>query len=139
MIDNTRPRVVDASRAHRNAAGWVYGLPELPKAQPAAIARPGLGPQVFIREIRLTGNTAFSAEELAEVTAAYTNRYLTSEDLEALRQALTVHYVQRGYLNSGAVIPDQKVTDGVVELHIVEGRLTEIDVTGTARLSCAQA
>jgi hemolysin activation/secretion protein len=105
------------------------------EAAPPVVARPGVSPQVYIREIRLTGNTVFTTEQLAEVTARYTNRYLTSEDLEALRQALTVHYIQRGYLNSGAVIPDQKVKDGVVELRIVEGRLTQIDVTGNDRLS----
>jgi hemolysin activation/secretion protein len=104
------------------------------EAAPPVVARPGASPQVYIREIRLTGNTVFTTEQLAEVTGRYTNRHLTSEDLEALRQALTVYYIQRGYLNSGAVIPDQKVKDGVVELRIVEGRLTEIDVTGNERL-----
>ena len=29
MIDNARTRVIDASTAHRTAAGWVYGLPEV--------------------------------------------------------------------------------------------------------------
>jgi hemolysin activation/secretion protein len=105
------------------------------EAPPPAISRPGAGPQIFIREIRLTGNAVFTNAQLGEVTRPYTNRYLTSEDLEALRQALTVFYIQRGYLNSGAVIPDQKVRDGVVELRIVEGRLTQIAVTGNERLS----
>jgi hemolysin activation/secretion protein len=105
------------------------------QAPPPAVARPGVSPQVYIREIRLTGNTVFTTEQLAEVTGPYANRYLTSEDLEALRQALTVYYIRRGYLNSGAVIPDQKVTDGVVELRIVEGRLTRIDVSGNERLN----
>jgi N-acetyl-gamma-glutamyl-phosphate reductase len=47
MIDNPRTRVVDASSAHRTAAGWVYGFPELTKAQRArsrgdARVEPGL-------------------------------------------------------------------------------------------------
>jgi len=45
---------------------------------------------VFVREIRVTGSTVFSAEELAKVTAPYLNREVTSEDLEALRVALTL-------------------------------------------------
>src|SRR3981081_35459 len=32
------PKVLDASTAHRVAAGWTYGFPELTKDQPAAIA-----------------------------------------------------------------------------------------------------
>lgn len=35
---NARTRVIDASTAHRTAAGWVYGFPELTRGQRAAIA-----------------------------------------------------------------------------------------------------
>jgi len=67
---------------------------------------------VFVREIRVTGNTVFTPAELTEVTDSYVNRALTVEDLEALRLALTRYYVTRGYVNSGAIIPDQTVTEG---------------------------
>ncbi len=117
------------------AAGEAPGIAAPSEAPAPAIARPDTGPQVFIRSIRLTGNTVFTDAELAEVTARYSNRYVTSEDLEALRLALTRFYVDRGYINSGAVIPDQRVKDGVVELRIVEGRLTEIAVSGNHQLS----
>jgi len=41
MIDSLtrhRPRVVDASTAHRVATGWVYGFPELAQGQAPAVA-----------------------------------------------------------------------------------------------------
>ena len=66
--------------------------------------------RVFVREIRVIGSTIFSAEELAKVTDPYVNREVTSEDLEALRVALTLLYVNNGYVNSGAILPDQTVT-----------------------------
>ena len=37
-------------------------------------------------------------------------------------------YIKNGYITSGAIIPNQKVVDGVITLQIVEGRLTEIVV-----------
>ena len=86
--------------------------------------------RVFVREIRVTGSTIFSAEELAKVTAPYVNREVTSEDLEALRVALTLLYVNNGYVNSGAILPDQSVSEGVVTYQIIEGRLTAVDVEG---------
>ena len=98
--------------------------PLAPKFEPI----PGL--RVFVREIRVTGSTVFTAEELAKVTAPYLNRELTSEDLEALRVALTLLYVNNGYVNSGAILPDQTVTDGVVTFQIVEGGLTGVEVDG---------
>jgi hemolysin activation/secretion protein len=89
---------------------------------------------VFVREIRLTGNTVISTQELAAVTGPYIDRDLTSEDLEALRLALTHYYINKGYINSGAIIPDQTVTDGVVTLRIIEGELSQIEVIGNTRL-----
>jgi hemolysin activation/secretion protein len=86
--------------------------------------------RVFVREIRIIGNTVLSPEELAAVTTPYTNRELTAEDLEALRVALTLLYVNKGYVNSGAILPDQTVVEGVITYQIIEGNVTAIEVTG---------
>jgi len=87
-------------------------------------------PRVFVREIRVVGSTVFSQERLAEVTSPYLNRELTDTDLESLRLALTVLYINSGYINSGAVIPDQTVTAGIITLQIVEGKLTDVVIEG---------
>ena len=89
---------------------------------------PGL--RVIVRAINVLGSTVFTPDELAKVTAPYTNRELTSEDLEALRQALTLHYINKGYVTSGALIPDQTVTEGVLTVQIIEGKLAGIEVEG---------
>src|SRR5205809_4495319 len=94
-------------------------------------AKPNLGMiRVFVREIKVVGSTVFSADELAKLTAPYVNRELTSEDLEALRMAVTLHYINNGYVTSGAVVPDQSMKDGVLTIQIVEGKLSRIDVEG---------
>lgn len=108
-------------------------LPTLP-AVPIPPEEEGKQPlgqiHVFASYIHVTGSTVFSDEELAEVTAPFKNRTLTTEDLERLRLALTLLYVNRGYITSGAVIPDQDVTFGVITIQIVEGTLAHIDVEG---------
>ena len=86
--------------------------------------------RVFVRNIEVIGNSVFSAAEIAEVTALFTNRTLLTEDLERLRLALTLLYVNHGYLTSGAIIPDQDVVSGVITVQIIEGTLTRIDVEG---------
>ena len=83
---------------------------------------------VEIREIRVLGSTVFTSEKLAKITARYVNRRLTSEDLSVLRRELTDLYVNDGYINSGALIPDQTLSGGVITVEIVEGRLTELEV-----------
>ncbi|NWF73639.1 MAG: ShlB/FhaC/HecB family hemolysin secretion/activation protein, partial [Nitrospirae bacterium] len=91
--------------------------------QPGAI-------RVFVHDIRVIGNTVFSDAEIAEATAPFTNRTLQTEDLERLRLTLTLLYVNKGYLTSGAIIPDQDVVSGVITVQIIEGKLTRIDVEG---------
>jgi hemolysin activation/secretion protein len=86
--------------------------------------------QVFVKNVHVIGSTVFSDAEIAEVTAPYTHRTLLTEDLERLRLALTLLYINKGYLTSGAIIPDQDVASGVITVQIIEGKLTRIDVEG---------
>ncbi|SPF48702.1 conserved exported hypothetical protein [Syntrophobacter sp. SbD1] len=108
----------------------VIEQPTPPFAAPESGERPAPGPRFLAREIKVSGSTVFSSEEIAKVTAPYLNLELTSEDLEALRRALTILYINKGYINSGAVIPDQTIVGGVVNIKIVEGKLTDIEVQG---------
>ena len=86
--------------------------------------------KVFVREFQFEGQTIFSLQELQAVAEPYTNREVTTEDLERLRTALTLLYIQRGYVTSGAIIPDQAVTDAVIRFQIIEGALTDINIDG---------
>jgi hemolysin activation/secretion protein len=85
---------------------------------------------VFVREFQFEGNTIFSSIELAKVVASYTGRELGFDDLEDARRAVTLYYAQHGYINSGAVFSDQHVADGVVVMRIIEGRLTDVRLSG---------
>jgi hemolysin activation/secretion protein len=87
-------------------------------------------PQVYVRKFRITGVTVFTEGDLAAITAPYEDRKITSEELQELRKKLTLHYVNKGYINSGAVIPDQEVTDNIIEIQVIEGHLTWIEIHG---------
>ncbi len=58
LITNSATAVIDASTAHRTAAGWIYGFPELTRTQRAAIAgarrvsNPGCYPTGFLALVR---------------------------------------------------------------------------------------
>ena len=60
----------------------------------------------------------------------YKTRELNAEDLEQARQDLTLFYINRGYVNSGALLPDQDGKNGIITFQLVEGRLTAINVKG---------
>lgn len=101
---------------------------EVPSPPPTVPDQAVTGTKIVVKEVQLVGNTAFTSQQLAEITSPYTNRELTAEDLEALRLALTYYYINHGYLTSGAVIPEQDVADGVLTMQIVEGKLTEVNI-----------
>jgi hemolysin activation/secretion protein len=90
---------------------------------------------VVIQKFEFVGNTAFSSEALAKVTAEFTNKPISFAELLQAEAAVTKLYVDAGYINSGAVIPaGQNLSAGVVTIRIIEGGLQDIVVSGTGRL-----
>jgi hemolysin activation/secretion protein len=85
---------------------------------------------LFVRDFRFEGNHVFTAAELGKAVSSFTNRWLNTENLEEARRAVTLYYVSRNYINSGAVIPDQDPTNGIIRIKIVEGVLSEIHLHG---------
>ncbi len=87
-------------------------------------------PRLFVRGFQFEGHRAFSDAELSRVTGSFTNRELALEELEQARRAVSLFYINHGFVNSGALIPDQDPTNGIVRIQIVEGVLTGIELSG---------
>ena len=105
-------------------------LPIVPLPPEGEVQKQPGAVRVFVHDVHVVGNTVFSEAQIDEVTAPYKNRTLMTEDLERLRLALTLLYINHGYLTSGAIIPDQTVSLNVITVQIIEGKLTRIDVEG---------
>jgi len=67
--------------------------------------------------------------------SVYPEHLISPETLHDIKRRLTRYYHQRGYINSIAIIPDQKVVDGVITIQIIEGRLTEISIFGNKHIT----
>ncbi len=107
-----------------------------PTIPPTPEAVPGKVPETIrIERFEFEGNTAISDEELAEVTAPFTNREISFAELFQARSAVAQRYLDKGYITSGALIPPQTLDGGVVKIQVVEGGLEAINVTGTQRLN----
>lgn len=100
----------------------IFELPPLPVAPPSPVTGALLQISTFVFE----GNTVIPNEELHHAAAPYAERAVSASELEDLRHKLTSLYVDRGYINSGAVIPETVLRDGVLRIQIVEGRLDEV-------------
>jgi hemolysin activation/secretion protein len=123
-----------------NPGSALQPLPELPLTlppnapvtlPPIAPSSPALaGPRFFLRQVSIVGNTALPETVLRDVAAPFLDREVGGADLEELRRQLTLAYVTRGFITSGAVLPDQDVANGVVTYQIIEGRIATINING---------
>jgi hemolysin activation/secretion protein len=95
-------------------------LPEVDKKSEAKAAR------LRLKTVVLRGNTVLSEAEIKTVVAPFLQRDLSSEDLQVLRRQLTMLYVNRGYINSGVVIPEQVPVNGKLVLQALEGKLVSV-------------
>ena len=91
--------------------------------------------QIIVKDFDVTGSSIFSEQELARAVKSYRNRPLTLPELFQARSTITKLYTDRGYVSSGAYIPPQELNDGTVKIAVLEGKLEEIDVSGTKHLS----
>jgi hemolysin activation/secretion protein len=108
-------------------------LPPIPAPADDRAGRLSTGLSVLVESFRIEGSSVFSAEELERLTAPYTGRAISSEELLLARDAITNYYIEHGYLTSGAMVPDQDVADGIVTIEVVEGVLADVEVLGTSR------
>lgn len=90
---------------------------------------------VFVKKFTIAGSTVFTPEELAQVLKPYTLRRLTFSELLAAQQAIDRLYIENGYITSGTFLPPQNLDDGIVTIEVIEGTISEINITGLDRLN----
>ncbi len=88
----------------------------------------------FVTDIEVTGSTLFDEATLDSIVAPYKNREVTLRELQAAADAITQRYLDGGYITSRAIVGPQTITEGVVEIQVIEGELEAIQVEGTTRL-----
>jgi hemolysin activation/secretion protein len=88
-----------------------------------------------VETIAFTGNRVVPASTLAEIARPYVGRSLEPSEVETLRNELTHHYLQHGYLNSGSMPPRYDAATHTLTFPIVEGQLTSVQAHGLERLA----
>jgi hemolysin activation/secretion protein len=111
-------------------------LPETPTQPP--IDRP-ISPetQTFrVKRFVLVGSRVFSQAEIDQLTRDFINVPITFADVLAIRARVTELYTSRGYITTGAYVPEQDFQDGgEVQIAIVEGALEAINIRENRRLN----
>ena len=69
-------------------------------------------------------------DQIQAVTASYIGKQVTLKDLREMADKITNIYRDKGYMTCGAVLPPQRIRDGVVEIRLIEGKTGKVALTG---------
>jgi hemolysin activation/secretion protein len=110
---------------------------EVLEAPPAAEENGADKTQVsfLLRKVVTNPSQVLAAEDIRAVTSPYEGRKVSMEDLFHLLEGINQLYAARGIVTAKAFLPPQTVTDGVVEIRLVESRLGDVIVEGNADTS----
>ena len=93
------------------------------------------GRRFLVKGFRFIGNSVFTEARLRRVVERFTDLQLNLYDLNKASDAVSRYYREMGFPVAGAFIPVQKVEDGLVVMHVVEGRIGEMLFEGGWRYS----
>ena len=86
------------------------------------------GARVLVRQFRVEGrDLVFPAQRLLALLEPAQGQTLSLDELQAVAQRITTLYREQGYFLARAVLPPQDVTDGVITVLVLEGRLDAAD------------
>lgn len=105
---------------------------------PTAGARPSVAPidprrSGRVDRIALEGSTVLDAATVERLGRDVVGRVATARELVALAERLSRAYVERGYVLSEVLVPDQDLANGVVRLVAVEGHVAQVLFRATDR------
>jgi len=107
--------------------------------EPVMIEEPAVpeGDKVAIKKVEVIGATFISAKEIARITSQYENKDLSMRSMQEVANKITDLYRQSGYITSRAVLPPQKVENGILKINMVEGTVGTVQVQGNKHFSTA--
>ncbi|MEL6468961.1 MAG: ShlB/FhaC/HecB family hemolysin secretion/activation protein [Cyanobacteria bacterium J06623_4] len=91
--------------------------------------------QFSIESIQVVGNTVLSDADITAITAPFVDQIVTLSDLQQVSDSITQLYLELGYITSRAILPEQSIIGGIVQIQVREGSISNIQVNGLSRLN----
>jgi len=104
--------------------------PQIEEKQLEEAAPIAPGEKTMVKKITVSAATLVPEKEIAAITSQYENKEATLKDMQKIADLITDLYRKKGYVTSRAYLPPQKVTDGKLEIRVVEGVTGDIEVKG---------
>lgn len=132
-----QPAVPDAGSVLRD----LQQAPVAPAPAPA-LRSPGTqasppaddGTRIAVKSVRITGNEEIPERELRPFVDGLAGGEHTLAQIDAAARRITAYYRARGFAVARAYVPAQDVTDGVLTIGVIEGRVSGYSVRNQSRL-----
>lgn len=121
---NERFRIQE-SRPDLNTDSLISNQDETGKPKPV---KGGAG--FILKGVTFQDLTVFSENDLSGIYQSYIGQEVTLDDLNNIVAKITAYYRNAGYILSRAVLPPQRIGDGVVKIRIVSGFVDRVSFIG---------
>jgi hemolysin activation/secretion protein len=103
--------------------------PTNPNNNPPTSSQP-----IAVKKIQVIGSTVFSEKDFQNITQKVEGKTVTISDLIAVADQITQLYLDQGYITTRAVLVEQTIENGLVEIRVVEGTIQDIKVEGNTNI-----
>jgi hemolysin activation/secretion protein len=87
-----------------------------------------------VQRIEVTGSSIFKEADFAPLVQPFEGKSLSLEALRQVADSVTQLYLDAGFITSRAVLVDQVITNGLVQIRVIEGSLETIEIEGNQRV-----
>jgi hemolysin activation/secretion protein len=106
-------------------------VPQIPTAVPPEQARQI---RFMLRGVTVNGSSVYSAQQLAPLYQSLVGREVSLLEVYGIANQITARYRNDGFVLSQAIVPQQQIRDGVVQILIVEGRINRVIIKDEGKL-----
>jgi len=86
------------------------------------------GTSFMVNGFKITGNTVLPEADLQSKLSVLVGKKLNLQQLREAADQISDYYRARGYLIARAYIPAQQISNGIVEMQIIEGRRDKVNL-----------
>ena len=108
-------------------------IPIKPKTMVPVFPEDLKGVKFVLKQLFIQGTTIYDKKAFKHLYSNYLKKELTLKDIYEIAQSITNKYRNDGYILSKAIVPPQKINNGVVYLKIIEGYIDKIKIQGPVR------
>jgi hemolysin activation/secretion protein len=85
----------------------------------------------IIKQINFYDNKMLNEKDFQLIVQKYNNKCLAQTDISNILKEINNIYIEKGYITSKAYLKEQNLDDGILKIHVIEGKVNNITINNT--------